>query len=65
MLPARSGWILLGAIQTTLTYRIVTRITGILFDKDGTLLDFNRTWIPPYLQAAAFLSERGQFRLSA
>jgi len=25
---------------------------GILFDKDGTLLDFNRTWLPIYLHAA-------------
>jgi phosphoglycolate phosphatase len=25
---------------------------GIVFDKDGTLLDFNRTWLPIYLHAA-------------
>jgi phosphoglycolate phosphatase len=25
---------------------------GIVFDKDGTLLDFNKTWLPIYLDAA-------------
>ena len=27
------------------------KIRGILFDKDGTLLDFNRTWLPIYRYA--------------
>ena len=29
---------------------------GIVFDKDGTLLDFNRTWLPIYLHAASEFS---------
>jgi phosphoglycolate phosphatase len=29
---------------------------GILFDKDGTLLDFNQTWLPIYLYAARELA---------
>jgi len=33
-------------------------IRGILFDKDGTLVDFNRTWLRPYQRAAAFLQSR-------
>jgi len=31
-------------------------IKGILIDKDGTLLDFNRTWLRPYQQATRFLA---------
>ncbi|MGR3984384.1 MAG: HAD family hydrolase [Gammaproteobacteria bacterium] len=34
------------------------KIQGILFDKDGTLLDFNRTWLPPYRRATAYLQQR-------
>jgi len=33
-------------------------IKGILFDKDGTLVDFNRTWLAPYRRAAAYLHAR-------
>ncbi|MDA8010760.1 MAG: HAD family hydrolase [Gammaproteobacteria bacterium] len=39
------------------------KIRGILFDKDGTLLDFNRTWLPPYRRAAEYL--QGRFGISA
>ena len=31
-------------------------IRGILFDKDGTLLDFNGTWLEPYLEASSYLA---------
>ena len=32
-------------------------IRGILFDKDGTLLDFNGTWLGPYLEATRFIAD--------
>ncbi len=33
---------------------------GIVFDKDGTLLDFNQTWLPIYLHAALEFAEGDQ-----
>lgn len=32
-------------------------IKGILFDKDGTLLDFNGTWLEPYFQVTEFIAQ--------
>ncbi len=34
------------------------RSAGILFDKDGTLVDFRATWIPAYLGVAEELADR-------
>ena len=39
------------------------RISGILFDKDGTLLDYHRSWMPAN-RAAALLAARGDVGLS-
>jgi phosphoglycolate phosphatase len=33
-------------------------IDGVLFDKDGTLIDFRRTWVPAYLGVAHELARR-------
>jgi len=41
-------------------------VKGILFDKDGTLLDFHRTWMPAYRAAAAMVCrEAGREGLEA
>lgn len=32
-------------------------IRGILFDKDGTLVDFNATWLGPYQRACRYVAE--------
>ncbi len=31
-------------------------IRGIVFDKDGTMTDFHRTWLPAYQEAAQWLA---------
>ena len=38
-------------------------IRGVLFDKDGTLIDFFQTWAPAYEQAAHHVA-RGDARLA-
>jgi len=48
----------LGAVDADNGTGSAMNIRGILFDKDGTLVDFNRTWLRPYQRAAAFLATR-------
>ncbi len=43
---------------------MTTDIQAVLFDKDGTLLDFNRTWLAPYEAAANFISDKSKGQLS-
>lgn len=47
-------------IAGVLQYGFEIMIRGILFDKDGTLLDLEKTWIPPYRQAAKYIADLAQ-----
>ncbi len=40
------------------------KIRAILFDKDGTLLDFNGTWLAPYEAAARYIAMKSGGKLS-
>ena len=44
---------------------LTNKIKAILFDKDGTLLDFNRTWLPPYQEAANYVEGLSEGRINA
>ena len=41
------------------------KLKGILFDKDGTLLDFNGTWLAAYQAASEIISEYCEGHLTA
>lgn len=43
--------------MTEISKPIEHPIKGILFDKDGTLLDFNGSWLEPYFQATEFIAQ--------
>jgi len=40
-------------------------IRALLFDKDGTLLDFNGTWLGPYRAAAEIVAQQSHGTLTA
>ena len=56
MFYSGSGRILLDTIDSDQCIVLKNRVKAILFDKDGTLLDFNRTWLPPYQEAADYVA---------
>lgn len=45
-------------------YESVSGIKGLLFDKDGTLFDYYRTWVP-VLESAALLATEGDVKAAA
>lgn len=55
MFSVRPRWVLLGSVNKNIT---MPEIRGILFDKDGTLIDFNRTWLTVFQRAAEYLHTR-------